>query len=154
MPTGRVQTTQTKDTATQADYPLIDNGPWMPNVGPSCAGMPVRFGEIDDLKRAFEKCGPQIAAFMIEPVQGHAGCLPPPEDYLRQVRELCTIHNVLLIADEIQAGLGRTGAFLSNTPYDMKPDMVVLGKSMSGGLYPISAVLGTNEVMTTIEVGQ
>ncbi|KAJ9144150.1 Ornithine aminotransferase [Pleurostoma richardsiae] len=100
-------------------------GPWMPGVGAFCAGEEVRFGVIEDLERAFQKCGHQIAAYLIEPVQGHAGCLPATDEYLIRVRELC-----------------------------MKPDMVVIGKSLSGGLYPISAVLGTNEAMTSVDPGQ
>lgn len=129
-------------------------GPWMPNVGPYCTGDVVRFGVIEDLERAFRKSGEHIAAFLIEPVQGHAGCLAPPDEYLVRVRELCTQHNILFIADEIQAGLGRTGHFLSYQSAGIKPDMVILGKSLSGGMYPMSAVLGTSEVMDSIEPGQ
>lgn len=126
----------------------------MPNVGPYCTGEPVRFGVAEDLERAFKKCGPQIAGFMVEPVQGHAGCLPGSDEYLIEIRRLCTKYNVLLIADEIQAGLGRAGSLLSFQTSGIKPDMVVLGKSLSGGTYPISGVVGTDEVMTSLEPGQ
>lgn len=126
----------------------------MPNVGPSCTGDIIRFGVIEDLEKALQKCGPQIAAFLIEPVQGHAGCLPATDDYLRRVRDLCTRHNVLFIADDIQGGLGRSGTLLSYESSGIKPDMVILGKSLSGGFYPISAVLGTREVMDSVDPGQ
>lgn len=126
----------------------------MPNIGPCCAGGKIRFGVIEDLEAAFKKCGSQIAAFLIEPVQGHAGCLPAPDEYLIRVRELCTQYNILFIADEIQGGLGRSGSLLSYESSGIKPDMVILGKSLSGGLYPMSAVLGMKEVMDSVEPGQ
>lgn len=126
----------------------------MPNVGPYCAGDPVRFGYIEDLEKAFESHGSKIAGFMIECIQGHAGCKPATDEYLKQVRELCRKYNVLFVADEIQAGLGRAGSFLSFESAGIKPDLVVLGKSLSGGMYPISAVLGIEEVMTSTEPGQ
>ncbi|KAL2823569.1 pyridoxal phosphate-dependent transferase [Aspergillus cavernicola] len=129
-------------------------GPWMPNIGPHCAGNTIRFGHIEDLEEAFNKSGSRIAAFVIECVQGHAGCLAATDEYLVAVRQLCTKHNVLFIADEIQAGLGRTGHLFSYMSADVKPDLVVLGKSLSGGLYPISAVIGTKEAMGGIEPGQ
>ncbi|EEA21342.1 hypothetical protein TMatcc_009257 [Talaromyces marneffei ATCC 18224] len=129
-------------------------GPWMPNVGPYCAGNAIRFGVIEDLEEAFTKCGSRIAAFLVECVQGHAGCLAPTDEYLKAVRELCSKHNILFIADEIQAGLGRTGYLFSYESANIKPDMVILGKSISGGMYPISAVLGTTNAMGAIEPGQ
>ncbi|KAL3474418.1 pyridoxal phosphate-dependent transferase [Aspergillus californicus] len=129
-------------------------GPFMPNIGPHCAGNTIRFGHIEDLEEAFTKCGSRIAAFLVECVQGHAGCLAPPDEYLVAVRELCTKHNVLFIADEIQAGLGRTGHLFSYMSANIKPDMVIVGKSLSGGLYPISAVVGTKSAMGGIEPGQ
>ncbi|KAI1781521.1 putative ornithine aminotransferase [Hypoxylon cercidicola] len=140
--------------ASSDDHYRDNAGPFMPNVGPYCTGEPIRFGVVEDLERAFQKCGPQIAGFMVEPVQGHAGCIPASDEYLVEIRRLCTKYNVLLIADEIQAGLGRAGSFLSFQTSGIKPDMVVLGKSLSGGMYPISGVLGTNEVMTSIKPGQ
>ncbi|KAL3462165.1 pyridoxal phosphate-dependent transferase [Aspergillus heterothallicus] len=131
-----------------------NTGPWMPNIGPYCAGNTIHFGRIEDLEEAFERCGPRIAAFLIECVQGHAGCLAPTDEYLVAVRDLCTKYNVLFIADEIQAGLGRSGLLFSYMSANIRPDMVVVGKSLSGGLYPISAVLGTKEAMGGIEPGQ
>ncbi|KAH8899044.1 putative ornithine aminotransferase [Thozetella sp. PMI_491] len=129
-------------------------GPWMPNVGPFCAGNEVRFGSIEDLEQAFQSHGSQTAAFLVECVQGHAGCLAPPDGYIERVRELCDQYNVLFIADEIQAGLGRTGRLFSYEHAGIKPDMVIIGKSLSGGFYPISAVLGTRRAMDSIEPGQ
>lgn len=131
-----------------------DCGPWMPNVGPFCAGDEVRFGVIEDLERAFERHGDQIAAFLIECVQGHAGCIAAPDEYLVRVRQLCDQYRVLFIADEIQAGLGRTGAMFSYESSGIRPDIVIIGKSLSGGLYPMSAVLGTKDAMDSIDPGQ
>lgn len=84
---------------------------------------------------------------MVEPIQGEKGIVYPKEGYLKRVSEICKKHRVLLIADEIQVGLGRTGKLLCHYWDEIKPDMVVLGKSLSGGVYPVSAVLGNNEVM-------
>jgi ornithine--oxo-acid transaminase len=126
----------------------------MPNVGPYCAGNEIRFGVIEDLEQAFRTHGNEIAAFLVECVQGHAGCFAAPDEYLVQVRELCDKYNVLFIADEIQGGLGRSGRLFSYESAGIKPDMVIVGKSLSGGMYPISAVLGTATVMDSIDPGQ
>ncbi|KAL5342928.1 ornithine aminotransferase car2 [Aspergillus crustosus] len=136
------------------DHYRKNSGPWMPNIGPHCAGNTINFGSIEDLEEAFTRSGPRIAAFLVECVQGHAGCLSPTEGYLVAVRDLCRKHNVLFMADEIQAGLGRTGHLFSYMSAKVKPDIVILGKSLSGGLYPISAVLGTTEAMGGVEPGQ
>lgn len=113
----------------------------------------MRFGNIEDLERAFKKCGPEIAAFMTECVQGNAGCLPAEDAYLVRVRELCTEYNVLLIADEIRAGLGRAGYLMFYQKSGIKPDLVSLGKSLSGGMYPMSMVLGMKDVMGSVSPG-
>ena len=97
---------------------------------------------------------PNVCAFMVEPIQGEAGVVVPREGYLRAVRELCTRHNVLWIADEVQTGLGRTGRLLAVHHEDVRPDIVVLGKALSGGAYPVSAVLADDEVMLCIKPGQ
>lgn len=119
----------------------------MPNIGPYCAGNEVRFNVIEDLEKAFQIRGHEIAGFMIEAIQGQNGCQPASNEYLLQVRELCNRYNVLFICDEIQSGLGRSGEWFSYQASGVKPDMVVLGKSLSGGLFPISGVSGKKEAM-------
>lgn len=99
------------------------------------------------------KANPNICAFMVEPIQGEAGAVVPDEGYLKKVRALCSQYNVLFIADEVQTGLGRTGKLLAVHYEDVKPDIVILGKALSGGLYPISAVLADDEVMGTLVPG-
>lgn len=93
-------------------------------------------------------------AFMVEPVQGEAGVIIPDEGYLRGVREICSRYNVLFIADEVQTGLGRTGTLTCCEQEGVKPDLLVLGKALGGGVYPVSAVLGRNDVMLTLKPGQ
>lgn len=105
------------------------------------------------LREAFEKAGPSLAAFLVEPIQGEAGIVVPDEDYLQEARALCDKHNVLLICDEIQTGIARTGKLLCHEWSGIKPDMVLLGKAISGGMYPVSCVLGRKDVMLTIEPG-
>ena len=95
-----------------------------------------------------------IAGFMLEPIQGEAGVVIPRDGYLAGVRELCTRYNVLMIADEVQTGLGRTGRMLAVDHEEVRPDLVVLGKALSGGVVPVSAVLGNDEVMLTIHPGE
>jgi ornithine--oxo-acid transaminase len=91
---------------------------------------------------------------MVEPIQGEAGVIVPPDGYLAACAEACEENDVLLIADEIQTGLGRTGHMLAVQHDDLHPDMVILGKALSGGVYPVSCVLADDEVMMTIEPGQ
>ena len=91
---------------------------------------------------------------MVEPVQGEAGVIVPPDGYLKQVKELCEEHNVLMIADEVQSGLGRTGYDLAVQHDDCKPDIVILGKALSGGVLPVSAVLASHEVMLQLKPGE
>mmetsp|Transcript_4526 Transcript_4526/g.12672 ORF Transcript_4526/g.12672 Transcript_4526/m.12672 type:complete len:365 (+) Transcript_4526:1-1095(+) len=97
---------------------------------------------------------PNVCAFYVEPIQGEAGVVVPDDAYFPEVRRLCSKHNVLLICDEIQTGLARTGRMLCSDHYGIRPDMVVLGKALSGGLMPVSAVLGDDEVMLTIGPGE
>jgi ornithine--oxo-acid transaminase len=94
------------------------------------------------------------AAFFVEPIQGEAGVIVPDGGYLKKVRQLCTQYNVLLIADEVQTGIGRTGKMLACDHEEIKPDILMLGKALSGGVMPISAVLADNEVMLTIKPGE
>lgn len=97
---------------------------------------------------------PHVAAFIFEPVQGEAGVVVPQEGYLKGVRELCTKHNVLMVADEVQSGLGRTGKMLACDHENVHPDILVLGKALSGGVLPVSAVLADDAIMLTIHPGE
>ena len=94
-----------------------------------------------------------IAGFLVEPIQGEAGVYVPSEGYLKKAKELCEKHNVLFIADEVQTGIARTGKLLACDHENVKPDLLVLGKAMSGGAYPVSAVLANNEIMDVIQPG-
>ncbi|KAG1856742.1 pyridoxal phosphate-dependent transferase [Suillus subluteus] len=133
-------------------------GPYLNGVGPTYQDnneiRVIRYGEISDLERALELHGKHVAAFLIEPIQGEAGIVVPPSGYFAKVRELCTKHNVLLICDEIQTGLCRTGKMLCCEHEGIRPDMVLLGKALSGGVYPVSAVLADREVMYCIQPGE
>jgi ornithine--oxo-acid transaminase len=113
--------------------------------GPFTPGFTlVPYGDADALEAAIT---PNTAAFIVEPIQGEAGVVFPPDGYLRRVRELCDRHNVLLIADEIQTGLGRTGRLFACDHEDVRPDVVTIGKALSGGFYPVSAVLSSAEIL-------
>lgn len=133
-------------------------GPYLEGVGPTYKDddeiRVIRYGEISDLERALELHGKHVAAFLVEPIQGEAGIVVPPKGYFAKVRELCTKHNVLLICDEIQTGLCRTGKMLCCEHEGIRPDMVLLGKALSGGVYPVSAVLADREVMYCIQPGE
>src|SRR5262245_24960535 len=120
--------------------------------GPFAAGfVVVPFGDIG----AFEKAiTPNTVAFLVEPIQGEAGVVIPPAGYFPGVRELCTRHNVTLILDEIQTGLGRTGKLLAEQHEGIEADVTLVGKALSGGFYPVSAVLSNNEVLGTLKPGQ
>lgn len=122
------------------------------NYGPFVPGFTnIPFDDISALEK--EISDPNVVAFMVEPIQGEAGVVVPKDGYLKKVRELCTKHNVLLICDEIQTGLARTGKRLAVDHECVRPDILVLGKALSGGLYPISAVLADHCVMDVIEPG-
>ena len=112
----------------------------------------VEYNDLAALENAIKD--PNTAAFMVEPIQGEAGVVVPDEGYLKGVRALCDKYNVLFIADEVQTGLARTGKMLACDHEDVKPDILVLGKALSGGLMPVSAVLANNEVMLTIKPGE
>ncbi|KAF2157487.1 ornithine aminotransferase [Myriangium duriaei CBS 260.36] len=130
-------------------------GPYLPGIGSSCpvTGAPIRYNNVEDLEKVLDAHGKDTAAFLVEPIQGEAGIVVPDDDYLRKVRALCDKHNVLLIIDEIQTGIARTGKMLCHEWSGIKPDLVLLGKAISGGMYPVSAVLGSKEVMLTVEPG-
>lgn len=119
--------------------------------GPYTPGFPlIHYGDADALERAIT---PRTVAFLVEPIQGEAGVMVPPEGYLRLAREICTRHNVLLMADEIQTGLGRTGKWLACDHEGVKADVVMLGKALSGGMVPVSAVLASREVLSVFAPG-
>jgi len=121
------------------------------DFGPFTPGFKlVPYGDADALERAIT---PNTAAFLVEPVQGEGGVVVPPEGYVRRAREICNRHNVLMMADEIQSGLGRTGKLLACEHEGVRPDVVMLGKALSGGLYPVSAVLSSHEVLGVFEPG-
>ncbi|CAI2171381.1 11905_t:CDS:2 [Funneliformis geosporum] len=131
-------------------------GPYVPCVGPVCPVTKevVEYNSIEDLKKALEAHGPHIAAFLVEPIQGEAGINVPDDGYLGKVHELCKKHNVLLIADEIQTGLARTGKMLCQEHDGVRADIVLLGKALSGGIYPVSAVLADRYIMSCIKPGE
>lgn len=130
-------------------------GPYVPGIGSSCptTGKQIRYNNITDLEEVLETHGKNTAAFIVEPIQGEAGVVVPDEDYLQNVQALCKKHNVLFICDEIQTGIGRTGRMLCSEWSGIKPDMVTLGKAISGGMYPVSAVLSSKEIMMVVEPG-
>ena len=124
-----------------------DYGPFLPGY------ISVPYNDLVALENTF-KSDPNIAGFMVEPIQGEAGVVVPDTGYLKGVRELCTKYNVLFIADEVQTGLARTGKRLACDHEDVRPDILVLGKALSGGVYPVSCVLADDEIMLTIKPGQ
>ena len=122
------------------------------HFGPFAPGFKViPFGDASALEAAIT---PNTVAFLVEPIQGEAGVIIPPAGYLTKVRELCTAHDVMLILDEIQTGLGRTGKLLAEQHEDIEADVTLLGKALSGGFYPVSAVLSNNDVLGTLRPGQ
>ena len=122
-----------------------DFGPFTPGF------VSVPFGDADALAAAIDDT---VVAVLLEPIQGEAGIIVPPEGYLAQVRAITTDKNVLMIADEIQSGLGRTGATLQVNNEKVVPDMVILGKALGGGILPVSAVVGSSAVMGVLKPGQ
>jgi ornithine--oxo-acid transaminase len=122
------------------------------DFGPFTPGFPmVPYGDLEALKEAIT---PRTAAIMIEPLQGENGIIIPPEGYLKAVEILCKENNILLIADEIQTGLGRTGALFACLHEDVRPDITVIGKALSGGFYPVSAVLADKPILGLIQPGE
>lgn len=125
------------------------------NYGPFMPGFDlVDYNDLDALEAQLKAHGDTTAAFMVEPIQGEAGVMVPADDYLNKAHDLCKKYNVLLICDEVQTGVARTGRMLASDHWGVKPDMLVLGKALSGGVYPVSAVLASDEIMLTIKPGQ
>jgi len=131
-------------------------GPFVPNVGPRIPGTGklIRYNHIEDLEEAFKEHGDKIAGFLIEPIQGEAGIVVPDDEYLRAAYALCKKHNALFIADEVQTGLARTGKMLAIEYSGVRPDIVILGKALSGGVYPVSCVLADKDIMLVIKSGE
>jgi ornithine--oxo-acid transaminase len=121
-------------------------GPFMPGY------EIIPYNDIDALKDSLSD--PNVAAFMVEPIQGEAGVIVPDDDYLISAYNLCKENNVLFIADEVQTGIGRTGKMLCCDHHGFKPDILILGKALSGGVFPVSAILSSNEIMLTIKPGE
>jgi ornithine--oxo-acid transaminase len=119
--------------------------------GPFSGGFKlVSFGDAGAIERAITG---NTCAVLIEPIQGEAGIVVPPEGYLKDLRAICDRHNVLLILDEVQSGLGRTGRWFAHQHEGIKPDGLILGKALGGGVYPVSAFVGTREVMSVFNPG-
>ena len=119
------------------------------NFGPFTPGfITIPYGDADELENIILETGPEtVAAFLFEPIQGEAGVIVPPEGFIRKVREICTKYNVLMIADEIQTGFGRTGELFACDHENVKPDAILLGKALGGGVYPVSAVVTTKDII-------
>ena len=122
------------------------------NFGPFAPGFKtIPFGDYDALAAAIDE---DTVAFLVEPIQGEAGVLMPPAGYFKRVRQLCTERNVVLVLDEIQTGLGRTGKLLGQQHEEIQADLTLLGKALSGGFYPVSAVLAHHDVLRVLQPGQ
>ncbi|MEJ2707528.1 MAG: ornithine--oxo-acid transaminase [Anaerolineales bacterium] len=127
--------------------PLYKNdfGPYTPGF------ISVPYGDIESVRKAINK---NTAAVLVEPIQGEAGVNVPPEGYLRELREICSQENVLLMADEIQTGLGRTGKLFACDYEEVRPDITILGKALSGGFYPVSAILADRKILGLFKPGE
>ena len=127
----------------------ISHGRYFGNFGPFTPGFTaVTYGDAEELENTILELGPEkVVAFLVEPIQGEAGVIVPKEGYLKKVREICSKYNVLMIADEIQTGLGRTGKLFACEHENVQPDMFLLGKALGGGVYPVSAVVTTTDII-------
>ena len=121
-------------------------GPYTPGF------IKIPYNDIPALEKALED--PNVAGFLVEPIQGEAGVYVPEDGYIKQAYELCKAKNVLFIADEVQTGIARTGKLLACDHENVRPDILILGKAISGGVYPVSAVLADDEIMLTIKPGE
>ncbi len=122
------------------------------NFGPFAPGFKIiPFGDAGALEEAIT---PDTVAFLVEPIQGEAGVIIPPAGYLKEAQKICKKHNVIFILDEIQTGLGRTGKLLAEEHEGIVPDLTLIGKALSGGFYPVSAVLSNDEVLDVLQPGQ
>ena len=121
-------------------------GPYMPGYDL------IAYNDLNALENELKD--PNVCAFMVEPIQGEAGVIVPDPGYLSSVRKICDKYNVLFIADEVQTGIGRTGKLLACDHENVKPDILILGKALSGGVYPVSAVLCNDDIMLCIQPGE
>jgi ornithine aminotransferase len=126
----------------------LDYGPFTPGF------LKIPYNDTKALQVALDKYGPKVAGFIAEPIQGEAGVYVPDDGYLKTCYDLCKKHNVLFIADEVQTGIARTGKMLACDHEGVRPDILILGKAISGGVLPISAVLADDEIMLTIGPGE
>ncbi len=123
-----------------------DYGPYTPGF------IHIPFNDTERLEKELQN--PNVAGFLVEPIQAEAGVFVPDDEYLKKAAELCKKHNVLFVADEVQTGLGRTGKLLACEYENVRPDILILGKAVSGGVYPVSCVLADDEIMLTIKPGE
>ena len=121
-------------------------GPYMPGYDL------IPYNDLDALENELKD--PNVCAFMVEPIQGEAGVIVPDDGYLKGVREICDKYNVLFIADEVQTGIARTGKMLACDHENVKPDILILGKALSGGVFPVSVALANDDVMMCIKPGE
>lgn len=129
-------------------------GPFIPGLGPSY-DLIVPYDDLNALIEKVEQIGANlIAGILVEPIQGEAGIVVPKDGFLRGISDICKQNNILFIVDEVQTGLGRTGFLLASEYEKVRPDMVILGKALSGGVYPVSAVLSDKHIMLTIKAGE
>lgn len=139
---------------TLAAISMSDDPDSFGGYGPLAPGfIRVEYGDADALAKVFAKHGKKICGFIAEPIQGEAGVKIPPSGYFKKVRDLCSKHNILFIADEVQSGLGRTGKMLAIQHEGVRPDIVVLAKALGGGVLPVSAVLADKDVLGVFEPG-
>lgn len=125
------------------------------NYGPFTPGfVKIPYNDLNALEETLKNDSANIAAFLVEPIQGEAGVYVPDDNYLKTASELCKKYNVLFIADEVQTGIARTGKLIACHHEDVQPDILILGKALSGGMYPVSVVLANDEIMNVIKPGQ
>ncbi len=123
--------------------------------GPFTPGfVKIPYNDAKTLEAVLAECGKQAAAFIVEPIQGEAGVFVPDQGYLKKCYDICKAHNVLFVADEVQTGIARTGKMLCCQHEDIRPDIVILGKAISGGVLPVSACLADDQIMLTIKPGE
>ncbi|MBC8383061.1 MAG: ornithine--oxo-acid transaminase [Candidatus Cloacimonetes bacterium] len=123
-------------------------GPFLPGI------IKIPYNNTEALERVLQEQGDEVCAFIVEPIQGEAGVYVPDEGYIKNCYDICKKHNVLFVADEVQTGIGRTGRLLACDYENVKPDVLILGKAISGGVLPVSAVLSSREIMLTIKPGE
>ena len=132
-------------------YGSLDDDQYKNGFGPFTPGFTLLpYGDLDAVKQAMN---PNVVGVLIEPIQGESGIIVPPEGYLAGIAELCREHRALLICDEIQSGLGRTGKLFAFEHEGVRPDIVIIGKALAGGFYPVSAILADDEVMNVFNPG-